>query len=67
MECKVKSFKDGILVGEIVNVSADESVVTDGAVDITKVKPVSFDPFGNAYFGIGAKVGDAFKDGKALK
>ena len=42
-------------------------VVTDGAVDITKVKPVSFDPFGNAYFGIGAKVGNAFKDGVALK
>ena len=30
LECKVKSFSDGILVGEIVNVSADESVVTDG-------------------------------------
>lgn len=43
------------------------SVVTDGAVDITKVKPISFDPFGNAYFGIGAKVGNAFKDGMALK
>ena len=67
MECKVKSFKDGILIGEIVNVSADESVVTDGVVDITKVKPISFDPFGNAYFGVGAKVGNAFKDGMALK
>ena len=67
MECKVKSFENGLLVGEIVNVSADESVVTDGAVDITKVKPISFDPFGNAYFGVGAKVGNAFKDGMALK
>ena len=38
MECKVKSFEDGILVGEIVNVSADESVVTDGVVDIKKLK-----------------------------
>ena len=67
LECKVKSYEDGILVGEIVNVSADESVVTDGAVDITKVKPISFDPFGNAYFGIGQKVGNAFKDGMELK
>ena len=67
LECKVKSYEDGILVGEIVNVSADESVVTDGAVDITKVKPISFDPFGNAYFGIGRKVGNAFKDGMELK
>lgn len=67
MECKVKSFENGILIGEIVNVSADESVVTDGAVDITKVKPISFDPFSNGYFGIGERVGNAFKDGMALK
>ena len=67
MECKVKSFEDGILIGEIVNVSADESVITDGAVDIKKVKPISFDPFGNAYFGVGDKVGNAFKDGMVLK
>ncbi len=67
MECTVKSFEDGILVGEIVNVSADESVVTDGVVDIKKLKPISFDPFGNAYFGVGEKVGNAFKDGAVLK
>ena len=67
MECTVKSFEDGILVGEIVNVSADGSVVTDGMVDIKKVKPISFDPFENAYFGVGEKVGNAFKDGMALK
>lgn len=67
LECKVKSFEDGILVGEIVNVSADESVITDGKVDITKVRPISFDPFGNAYYGVGQKVGNAFKDGSALK
>ena len=59
--------EDGILVGEIVNVSADESVVTDGVVDVTKVKPISFDPFGNTYYGIGKKVGNAFKDGAKLK
>lgn len=40
--------EDGILVGEIVNVSADESVVTDGVVDVTKVKPISFDPWSAA-------------------
>jgi len=67
LECRVISFEDGILVGEIVNISADESVVTDGVVDIKKVKPISFDPFGNAYFGVGEKVGNAFKDGMELK
>ena len=67
LECKVKSFENGILIGEIVNVNADESVVTDGTVDIGKLKPISFDPFGNAYYGVGEKVGNAFKDGAALK
>lgn len=33
LECKVKSFDNGILVGEIVNVCADESVLTDGKID----------------------------------
>ena len=53
--------------GFLINVSADDRVITDGAVDITKVKPISFDPFGNAYYGVGAKVGNAFKDGMTLK
>ena len=67
LECKVKSFNDGILIGEIVNVSADESVVTDGKVDMKKLKPIAFDPFNNVYIGIGEKVADAFLDGEKLK
>ena len=67
LECRLKSFDDGILIGEIVNVSADESVVTDGRVDMKKLKPISFDPFGSTYFGVGEKVGNAFKDGAVLK
>ena len=67
LECKVKSFTDGILVGEIVNVSADDSVITDGKVDKKKLRPIAFDPFNNAYVGIGEKVGNAFSDGAKLK
>ncbi len=67
LECKVKCFENGILVGEIVNVSAMDCVVTDGAVDMKKVKPITFDPFSNSYFGVGEKVGNAFKDGLSLK
>ena len=67
LECKVKSFTDGILVGEIVNVSADDSVITDGKVDMKKLRPIAFDPFNNAYVGIGEKVGNAFSDGAKLK
>ena len=67
LECKVKRFTDGILVGEIVNVSADDSVITDGKVDMKKLRPIAFDPFNNAYVGIGEKVGNAFSDGAKLK
>ena len=67
LECTVKSFENGILIGKIVNVSAAERVITDGKVDLSKLKPIAFDPFNNAYVGIGDKVGDAFKDGMQLK
>ena len=67
LECNVKSFSDGILIGEIINVSADESVITDGKIDPKKLKPITFDPANNAYIGLGEKVGNAFEDGAKLK
>lgn len=67
LECKVKSFDNGILVGEIVNVNADESILTDGQIDPAKLKPITYDPVNNTYIGLGKKVGNAFKDGLALK
>ena len=67
LECRVKSFNDGILVGEIVNVSADESVLTDGKVDPKKLKPITFDPINNTYIGLGEVVGEAFKDGNKIR
>lgn len=67
LECKVKDYTMGKLTAEIVNVSVDESVMTDGKVDVSKVKPISFDPFNNAYVVLGDKVGNAFADGAKLK
>ena len=63
----VKSFEDGLLVGEIVNVSADESVLTDGRIDPKKLRPIAFDPCNNTYVGLGETVGVAFSDGNQLK
>ena len=67
LECKVKRFIDGILVGEIVNVNADESILTDGQIDPKKLKPIAYDPVNHTYIGMGEKIGNAFKDGLALK
>lgn len=67
LECRVKSFVDGILIGEIVDVVADESVLTDGKIDPKKLKPIAFDPANNTYVALGDKVGNAFSDGLKLK
>ena len=69
VECKLIKFnEDGICIGEIVNISADESVLgEDGLIDPEKLEPVTFDPYHNAYLKLGEKVGNAFCDGKKAK
>ena len=64
LECKVVSWKDGILVGEVVNMSADESILTDGKVDLAKLQPIVFDAAGMCYRAIGDVVGGAWNAGK---
>lgn len=67
LECKLKSLDNGFLIGEIVNVNADESILTDGKIDPKKLKPISFNPVNNTYIGLGNVVGKAFGDGLKLK
>lgn len=69
LECKLVSRNDdtGITIGDIVNVSADESVLTNGKIDPAKLRPITFDPVNNAYIVLGEKVGNAFRDGVKLK
>ena len=67
LECKVKSYEDEILVGEIVNVNADESILTDGKIDRKKLKPIAYDPVSHEYVTMGETVGKAFFDGEKLK
>ena len=69
LECKVISYdpESCRLVGQIVNVCADESVLTDGKVDVSKLRPITYDPMNHHYLVLGEKVGQAFHDGMALK
>ena len=67
LECKVKSFEDGILLGEIVNVSADESVITDGKIDPKKLKAIAFDIANGQYLKLGDVCAKAFGVGSKLK
>lgn len=70
VECQLISYDPNScrLVGRIVNVCADESVLGEnGKVDPLKLQPITFDPMNNAYLVLGHKVGNAFKDGTALR
>ena len=69
LECKVRSWdpETGYLIGEIVASQADESILTDGKVDLGKLKPIIFDPSFNVYRVVGEAVGNAFQDGLKLK
>ena len=70
LECTLVSYDPETcrLVGEIVNVSADERILDEnGKIDPVKLEPITFDPVNNAYLKLGEKVGNAFKDGMQLK
>ena len=68
LECTVKELQEDktgyILIGEVVNMSADESILTDGQVDLSKLQPVCFDSASNTYRLITEIVADAFSCGK---
>ena len=69
LECRMISYNEEScrMVGEIVNVCADESVLTDGKIDPRKLRPITYDGMNHGYYVIGEKVGCAFHDGAALK
>ena len=69
LECRLKSYdpESCRLVGEIVNISAEEGVLTDGRIDPAKLRPITYDGFSNGYYVLGEKVGQAFADGERIK
>ena len=69
LECSFVSYDEGtgLLIGRIENVSAEESILTDGKIDLNKFHPITFDPCGHGYYPLGKKLGDAFQEGKKLK
>lgn len=70
MECELVSYdpESCRMVGRIVNICADESVLNEnGRVDPARLRPITFDPMNNTYVVLGETVGHAFKDGGKLK
>lgn len=70
MECKLISYdpESCRLVGEIINVSAHESVLNpQGFVDPAKLRPITYDAMNHTYLVLGEIVGNAFADGMTIK
>ncbi len=69
LECELVKFnEDGICIGRIVNVSADDAVLDEkGCIDAKLLAPIIYDGSVHAYWGFGERVGRAFSDGKAIK
>ena len=71
LECTVEKMEDepyGLRVlGRIVNVLADEKVLDEkGKIDAGKINAFAFDQMQNGYYGIGEKIGQAWKSGAGL-
>lgn len=68
LECEMKSFEDGVLVGKVVNTSIDEKYLDEsGKIDVEKMEIITFDMVSNTYRVLGDIVGKAFKDGLEIK
>ena len=72
LECKLKDIINegeggGNIIADIVNVSADESVLTNGKVDFKKLHIITYEPITHKYVELGEEVADAFKEGLKLK
>lgn len=72
LECELVSLdgemgEGGTLVGKIVNVTIDESILDGNKVDVKKLEPIVFDSVNNKYLVATEAVGDAFKAGLKLR
>lgn len=71
LECEFieyQSNENGLgVIAKVLNVSADESVMKDGKVDISLVNAIAYDPYTQGYYKVTERVGEAFTDGAKLK
>ena len=70
-ECEFIEYQDDEygcgVIGKVINVTADENVMSGDNVDIELVNAIAFDPYTHGYYKVSERVGEAFKDGLQLK
>lgn len=69
VETKINESDSGCyLVAQIVSIDVDERfLAADGKPDLERMHLLTYDPVHHGYLEIGQRVGNAFKDGNALK
>lgn len=71
IECKVTQTVDlptnSFFIAEIVNIHADDDVITDGIPDFKKIKPFLLTMPDNHFWSIGDCIGKAWEAGKKLR
>ena len=71
LECAFVEYQgdeNGIgVIGKVVRVSAEESILKDGKVDIGLLDAIAFDPYTHGYYRVKERVADAFSEGAKLK
>lgn len=71
LECEFIEYQNNKygcgVIGKVVNVTADDSVMVNGKIDMSLVKAIAFDPYTHGYYRVSERVGNAFSDGVKLK
>ena len=66
IEYQSNEFGCGV-IGKVVRVTADESVMEGDKLNMSLVNAIAFDPYTHGYYKVTERVGEAFKDGLKLK
>ena len=66
LEYQTNEYGCGV-IGKVVRITADESVMEGDKVDISRVNAIAFDPYTHGYYRVAERVGEAFRDGLRLK
>lgn len=71
LECEFVEYQNNKygcgVIGKVVDVTADENVMSGDKVDMSLVNAIAFDPYTHGYYKVAERVGEAFKDGLRLK
>ena len=71
LECEFIEYQNNAygcgVIGKVINITADDSVMVNDKIDMSLVNAIAFDPYTHGYYRVSERVGEAFKDGLQLK